>query len=194
MSENPSSTSFSFTTLLAVEAGVLVLAVALAWLFGIALWSQMEWSLATVNMSVLATVPLVLLAIRSDRMRAEWVDGLRAVIDDMLLPALRQAPPGGLVLLAALAGVGEEWLFRGVIQGGLSTLLSPNVALVIAALLFGLAHAVSVAYFLAATVAGLYLGLLYQWSGNLLLPILVHSLYDYVICLYLLRRSASPGR
>lgn len=183
----------SFNTLLAIEAGVLVLAMLLAWLFGLALWAQMEWSLATLNMGVLATLPLVLLAIRSDRMRADWVEGLRSVVDDMLLPALRQAPPGGLVLLAILAGVGEEWLFRGVIQGGVSELLSPNVALVIAALLFGLAHAVSVAYFLAATVAGLYLGLLYQWSGNLLLPILVHSLYDYVICLYLLRRPAAPN-
>jgi membrane protease YdiL (CAAX protease family) len=188
MSEHPPSSSIRFNTLLAIEGMVLLLAVGLAWLFGVSLWAQMEWSLATLNMGVLATVPLVLLAIRSDAMAADWVNGLRNVVDEMLVPALRQAPPGGLLLLAVLAGWGEEWLFRGVIQGGLSAVLPPTVALIIAALLFGLAHAVSWAYFIAATLAGLYLGLLYQWSGNLLLPMLVHGLYDYVICLYVLRR------
>lgn len=188
MSEQPSNTSMRFGSLIAIEGGILALALLLTWLFGLSFAGQWDWSLATINLAVLATVPLILMAWRGQQLQTRWVNDLQQVTDTLLLPALRQAPPGGLLLLAALAGIGEEWLFRGVIQGGLSAWLSPTAALLIAALLFGLAHAINLAYFVAATLAGLYLGLLYQWSGNLLLPVLVHALYDYAVCLMLLRR------
>lgn len=101
----------------------------------------------------------------------------------------RRTRPGAVVLVSALAGIGEELLFRGVIQAGLVAWLTPASGIVIASLLFGLAHAVSFSYLVLATLMGLYLGLLYHWTGNLLVPILVHALYDWVAIRYYLHRA-----
>nr|WP_239056945.1 CPBP family intramembrane glutamic endopeptidase [Wenzhouxiangella limi] len=89
-------------------------------------------------------------------------------------------------MVALLAGVGEELLFRGVIQGGLDGVIGPWPALALASLLFGAMHALSRAYFVLATVMGLYMGLVYLWTGNLLIPILIHFLYDWVVLRYYL--------
>ena len=95
-----------------------------------------------------------------------------------------------MVLVSALAGIGEELLFRGVIQDGLNLHFSTAASLIIASLLFGLAHAVTPAYFIIASLMGLYLGWLYLHTGNLLIPIIVHGLYDWIaIRFYLWNRN-----
>lgn len=98
------------------------------------------------------------------------------------------ARPGAVVLVSLLAGVGEELLFRGVVQAGLVSPLTPFGAILIASVLFGAAHAVSLSYWVLATLMGIYLGLLYHWTGNLLVPIVVHALYDWVAIHFYLRR------
>ncbi|MEC7377933.1 MAG: CPBP family intramembrane glutamic endopeptidase, partial [Pseudomonadota bacterium] len=51
--------------------------------------------------------------------------------------------PAVLVLLSVLAGVGEELLFRGAVQGWLVAHTGPVTALLAASVLFGLVHYVS---------------------------------------------------
>ena len=85
------------------------------------------------------------------------------------------------MLISVLAGLGEELVFRGVLQekGGL----------VLAAVLFGLFHFVSFAYFAVATFLGIYLGSVYIWTGHhFLSPVIIHVLYDFVF-LILMRRA-----
>ena len=84
-----------------------------------------------------------------------------------------------LFLLAGAAGVGEEVLFRGALQSliGLRT----------TSLIFALCHAVTIAYFALALLMSIYLGWLFKETGNLLVPILVHWIYDS-FALYFLRR------
>jgi membrane protease YdiL (CAAX protease family) len=53
---------------------------------------------------------------------------------------------------------------------------------------FGFMHAVSPAYFVVATVMGLYLGALYHFTGNLVLASLVHAIYDWIAIEMVLRR------
>jgi len=77
-------------------------------------------------------------------------------------------------------------LFRAAIQGGLSQYLNPWVALVLASLLFGLAHYLSLTYFLFATGFGLLLGLGYLLTGSFLLVATWHAAYD-ALALCLLR-------
>lgn len=101
------------------------------------------------------------------------------------------ARPGAIVLVSALAGIGEELLFRGVIQAGVADYWSPTVGIVVASLLFAAAHAISLAYLALAALMGLYLGLLYHWTGNLLVPIIVHALYDWIAIHFYLRRSGA---
>lgn len=91
-----------------------------------------------------------------------------------------------LAVIATLAGVGEELFFRGLIQLGLSDGLGVSVwiAIFVASLIFGLAHAVTKTYFILAFIISLYLGFLFYHTGNLLVPVAIHALYDFVIFLY----------
>jgi membrane protease YdiL (CAAX protease family) len=68
-----------------------------------------------------------------------------------------------------LVSLTEELLFRGYIQGGLERLLgNQNLALGLAALLFGLAHLGSGwQWFYLATLAGIGYGLAYRYGGLL---------------------------
>jgi hypothetical protein len=93
-----------------------------------------------------------------------------------------------LALIATLAGLAEETLFRGVVQVGLTRVLPAAGALMVASAAFGLAHFVTRTYAVLAAIAGLYLGALYLLQGNLLVPIVAHALYDFVALMYLVRR------
>ena len=80
--------------------------------------------------------------------------------------------PAVLILLSLLAGVGEELLFRGAIQGWLMTKTDPVTAVLAASVLFGLVHYVSFTYFLVESLA-----LVMVW----------HALYDMIALFCLLR-------
>lgn len=92
-----------------------------------------------------------------------------------------------LIALSVLAGVGEELLFRGALQGGLAWHLNDGVAIGAAAVLFGLVHYLSFTYFVIATGLGLALGIVYWLTDSLLLVMVWHGVYD-MIALYSLRR------
>jgi membrane protease YdiL (CAAX protease family) len=92
-----------------------------------------------------------------------------------------------LMTLSVLAGVGEELLFRGAVQGWLAWHLNDALAILLASLLFGLVHYLSFAYFVMATGLGLVLGIAYWMTDSLLLVMVWHGVYD-IIALYSLRR------
>lgn len=92
-----------------------------------------------------------------------------------------------LVALSVLAGVGEELLFRGAVQGWLVQHTGPWTAVIASSVLFGLVHYVSFTYFLVATGLGLVLGAAYHLSASLGMVMLWHALYD-VVALYCLLR------
>jgi len=92
-----------------------------------------------------------------------------------------------LVALSVLAGVGEELLFRGAIQGWLIQHTGPWTALIASSVLFGLVHYISFTYFLVATGLGMVLGSAYHLSGSLGLVMIWHALYD-MLALYCLLR------
>lgn len=94
---------------------------------------------------------------------------------------------GVLIILSLLAGLGEELLFRGVIQGGIAGFSHEVVAVGVAAVLFGLVHCLSLAYFLVATLLGALLGAVYTLSDSIVLVIVWHSVYDLTV-LVLLRK------
>lgn len=82
------------------------------------------------------------------------------------------------ILLGAAAGLGEEWLFRGVFQTVLSDKFSSNIALAISGIVFGLLHAVTPVYALLAGAASVFFGYLYNISENLAVPMICHAVYD----------------
>ncbi|MBW0148972.1 CPBP family intramembrane glutamic endopeptidase [Marinobacter arenosus] len=92
-----------------------------------------------------------------------------------------------LVALSVVAGVGEELLFRGAVQGWLTGSLGEVTAIAVASLLFGLVHYISFTYFLVATGLGLVLGSAYALSDSLAMVMIWHAVYDMVALFCLLR-------
>lgn len=120
--------------------------------------------------------------------RSGPVQRLVAFVVEQLGPLLARLSPVELALLAAVAGISEEILFRGVVQVALARALPEWGALLTASGLFGLVHFASPAYAILAGIMGLYLGALFLAQGNLLAPIVTHALYDFVALIYVARR------
>jgi membrane protease YdiL (CAAX protease family) len=138
-----------------------------------------------------ATVPLLLGLAWMLAARSGPVHRLVALVVEQLGGLLASRSPAELALLAALAGVSEEVLFRGVAQVALARVLPEAAALLTASVLFGLVHFATRTYAILAGVMGLYLGMLFLVQGNLLTPIITHALYDFVALVYVARRYRS---
>lgn len=80
-------------------------------------------------------------------------------------------------LLALLAAVPEEIFFRGAMQ--------PVFGLWMTALIFGVLHSLTSVYFVYAALAGVLLGWLTEWHGNLWLPTATHFAIDFVALIIL---------
>jgi len=86
---------------------------------------------------------------------------------------------GVSTLLGIAAGLGEELVFRGILQYELGERIGEEaVAIGITSVIFGLLHAVTPLYAVLATVASVYFGFLYMQTQNLAVPIICHGLYD----------------
>ncbi|WP_338741202.1 CPBP family intramembrane glutamic endopeptidase [Haloplanus salilacus] len=86
-----------------------------------------------------------------------------------------------------LVGPFEELVFRGGVQGILRRTWGPGVAIVVASILFGSVHIFALlggggtgqlAYIAVAATLGLVLGYLYERTHNLVVPAVVHGLYN----------------
>lgn len=93
-----------------------------------------------------------------------------------------------IVVSILVVGPVEELLFRGVIQGGLRRAFGPVAAIALASVMFGFLHAgvegtmvETLAYIGVAVILGAVLGLLYEWTDNLIVPALTHGLYNAFI-------------
>jgi hypothetical protein len=61
------------------------------------------------------------------------------------------------------------------------------LALVLASASFGAFHLLTWTYAIIAAFIGAYLGLLWLWTGNLLTPMVTHSVYDFAALVYFCR-------
>lgn len=78
------------------------------------------------------------------------------------------------VVMAILAGVGEELVFRGMLQPELQRATGNiHAAIWISAILFSAIH-VQFFGFIPRMLLGVLFGYLYYWSGNILIPMLAH--------------------
>jgi membrane protease YdiL (CAAX protease family) len=179
-----------------VEAGLALVALMLAWLFDVPLGDQvapwgppLAWAVAR---------GLLVLAIFWWLMRWDLptLRHLRQQVQWLIAEMFPQGRIGQFALIALLAGVGEELLFRGVIQTLLVGWTTPAAGLLITSLLFGAAHALSKLYFLLALLIGLCFGWLVLHYHDLVAPMVAHSVYDFVALVYIsrLRLSADTAR
>jgi membrane protease YdiL (CAAX protease family) len=178
---------------IAVEGGLAVLAVALAWIFRVPLAAQMgAASFAELGVRIgaglVATLPL--LVTFWWLVNARWAAALRMRehVERLIHDLFPRASLVQLAVVSVVAGVSEELLFRGVAQPLVARWSTPVVGLVITSVVFGMFHAVSLLYFLLATFVGAYFGWLMLVVGSVVPPIIAHGLYDFLALAYLTRQ------
>ena len=186
---DPVSPGGMFLAAAGLQGAVLLLALGVGPLLGAPPLRGLRLSLEDAAWGLAAALPPAVAVIVAVHREVPWARRLAGAVEDVLKPLLAGSP-APLALLSALAGLGEEALFRGVLQSALGSAAGAGAGWLAAGVLFGAAHFVSRAYAVLATLFGLYLGGLYLWSGNLLVPAAAHAAYDFALLLYLRRRVA----
>lgn len=173
------------------EGGVALLGIVLGWFCGYPPGKLIQWSWEAVGQGLVATVPLVVLLAVFLKAPLRSFQVITRLLDEFLAPLFGGGGLLELIVLCGLAGLGEELLFRGVIQTGLTDWLPARwglaLGLLAASVLFGLAHAITPTYAVLAGLIGLYLGWLWIHTQNLLVPIVAHGVYDFVVLSYWIR-------
>lgn len=181
-----------FTLTAAIFEGSLVaVALVLGWLLGQPPLRTFQFDLRAVAFGIAATLPPLVLFWLCLRLPLRPLQTIAHIVDEMFVPMFRECRLVELAMIAALAGIGEEMLFRGVVQVAVADEIGgPHgvwLGLLIAAMLFGLLHPITPTYAALAGLIGLYLGWLWLASGNLLTPITTHGLYDFLALVYVVR-------
>jgi membrane protease YdiL (CAAX protease family) len=171
------------------EGSLVVLAFFIGWLSGLQPWAELKFDLAAIGYGVAATIPLYLLFLCSYRAPLRQLESIRDFLIDRMGPLLHGCGRVQLAYLAVLAGVTEETLFRGVLQPLLELHWGWSGGLIASNLLFALAHAITPLYAVLAGATGIYLGLSLDLTGerNLLVPMVIHALYDLLAFLVVAR-------
>jgi membrane protease YdiL (CAAX protease family) len=186
----PATARFRIVCLaLIVEGGLAIVAAVLGeWLgqpaAGIAHWRASDLLLGTV-----AALPML----AGFFVAVHWPVGPLARIKDfsnaVIRPLFEPCSVLDLLLIAVVAGIGEEMLFRGFLQGILARWLGTATGLALASIVFGLFHPITLSYAVLATLLGVYLGLWYLATESLLVAITAHAVYDGVALVYLVRHD-----
>jgi membrane protease YdiL (CAAX protease family) len=100
-----------------------------------------------------------------------------------------------LPAMLLIVGPSEELLYRGVVQGRLREVIHPYAAIVIAAIIFGSIHWFALSggdplgnllVLPVLMTTGAVLGATYEFSDNIVVPSLIHGLYNATIVLVLM--------
>ena len=189
---DPASDSRLAPRLVALEAAVVILALLLAWWMNLPLIPVLHPTPSAVLLAMVATLPMLALMYWIGRSRWKPFAGLMREVDGRIAPLFAGSSLVHLAAIAVAAGIAEELLFRGVLQQWLEVRIGTIAAMVGAAVLFGLAHAITRTYAAVAAAIGLYLGWLLAVTGNLVVPIVTHALYDFAALWYLVHRETAP--
>ena len=111
------------------EASLVLVAVFLGWVAGIDPFENIYFSETAIAYGVIGTVPLFLMFLALEKMQGESVTTIRKLLLNTLGPGLHRYHWTDLFLLAAIAGVAEELLFRGVIQPWIEAVVGHNSGL-----------------------------------------------------------------
>lgn len=173
-----------------VEGGLLAGASLLGWMLDQPPLRFFAWSWQGLLWGVVAVLPLLMLFFLFLRWPIGPLRRIQRFTDEVVRPLLAPCSLIDLLGISLLAGLGEELLFRGVVQEAFKTWFTLWVGIAVASVLFGLMHAITFTYAVLAALMGAYLGFVFAYTDNLLVVILTHALYDFVVLVWLLR---GPG-
>jgi membrane protease YdiL (CAAX protease family) len=182
----------------AFEGGLGVVAIVLGLLFGPPPGARLIpdgllslGTAAALLIGIAAAVPMLVLLVLLDHFPLGPLHRLQALVETHLAPLFAPLSTLELLLVSIAAGWGEELLFRGWLQAGLTQWIGPplgiGVGLVLASIAFGACHWLSNTYAVLAALVGLYMGWLFLATDSLLAPMATHAAYDFVALMYLVK-------
>lgn len=109
----------------------------------------------------------------------QWAQAQEQVLERLTKVLVDFANPGefllGLLVIGVVAGLAEEFFFRGLIQTELvKATRNPHVAIWLTAIAFSAVHLQFYGFFPRMLLGALF-GYLYWWSGDLWIPVLAHT-------------------
>ena len=172
------------------EGSLVVVAFLLGWLLDVDPVQSLAFRWSDVLWGAAAALPIFAAFLLAHLFPLGPLKRIKRFLVEVLGPPLSACRWYDLLLLAGLAGLAEEILFRGLLQPWLEQSLGSRTAGLIGSnIVFGLAHLITPVYALAAAIIGLYLGFLLDATGqrSLLVPIVTHAVYDYLAFLVVRR-------
>ena len=180
MATSPIKADNFFKTACYFEGSLFLLAIVLGWIVDIDPLEHLHFSEQHVFYGLAGTLPLILIYLALEQMSFASIEKIRLMLLETLVPSLQHLNWADFVILAVVAGVSEEVLFRGLIQPWMENAWGFQTGLIASSLLFGLVHAITPLYMVLAVSISLYLGISldYETERNLLTPIIIHASYD----------------
>jgi membrane protease YdiL (CAAX protease family) len=171
----------------AFEGGLALIALVLGWLLGQPPLQKILWNGRDAIWGLAACLPMLTGFILCVRWPVGPLARIKQISEEFIREWFAPCTLFELGMISLVAGIGEEMLFRGVIQDAVSAWINPLVGVTLASLLFGLMHPITSVYILLAALMGAFLGWIYIATGNLLPVIICHGLYDFLALAYLTR-------
>ena len=116
-----------------------------------------------------------------------WMKTTELQLEEMTMRILNVHSISDLIfnvlLIAVVAGLGEELFFRGILQTIFSEWKNAVLAIWLAAFIFSSIHMQFYGFF-PRMLLGAFFGYLLLWSGNLWLPILAHTINNGVAVIF----------
>lgn len=189
MSRSSFDSSRFFITACNFEGSLILVAALLGWLAGINPFADLYFSEQALFYGIVGTVPLFLFFFALEHIDIPSIRKIRSLLIDTLGSGLQTCQWTDIFFLAAIAGFSEELLFRGLLQPWIEASWGTAIGLIGSNIVFGLMHAVTPLYALLATLIGIYLGLAMDYGGerNLMTPMVIHGLYDFLAFLMIMK-------
>jgi len=178
---------------IAFEGGLAVLALGIGYFCGFSPTRTISWSFPATVFGFAVTVPMLVMFVILDRSTFLPFVRIQHLVRSFTHTFFGKCSTAQVFLICVLAGIGEELFFRGLLQDGIAQWIGGTVGLIcgiaISSFFFGAAHLITPTYGIIAFLISLYFAMVFHYSGNLLVPIIVHALYDYCVIRYLLRHK-----
>lgn len=195
MARSSFDSSRFFATACNFEGSLILVAAFLGWLADINPFANLYFSEQALFYGIVGTVPLFVFFFALEQVNIPSVRKIRSLLVDTLGSGLKSCQWTDVFFLAAIAGFSEELLFRGLLQPWIEAYWGTAAGLIGSNIIFGLVHAVTPLYAFLATLIGIYLGLAMDFGGerNLMTPMIIHGLYDFLAFLVIMK-SFRSGR
>ncbi|MGH8499199.1 MAG: lysostaphin resistance A-like protein [Methylococcales bacterium] len=164
------------------EGSLIGVAWLIGWFVDVNPFANLSMDGSALFWGVAGTFPLFLLFLLFYRYPLGPLEPIKNSLLNILGPILSLCGWVELIILATVAGVSEEILFRGLLQPWLEGVAGPSGGMILSNVIFGLLHWITPTYALIAGLIGFYLGFMMDITGSrtLLTPIVIHALYDFL--------------